>query len=142
MVAEKRHFVCVVCPIGCEIDVVHEGRRIISMEGNKCEKSTEFVTQELIEPMRILTSTVRIQGARWAVVPVRSDKAVPKRLFPRIMKQLRRVRLQAPVSMLDVVVKDVLDTGANIIATRTMPRGQQNRLWAPRRDQTYQQSND
>jgi CxxC motif-containing protein len=93
------------------------------MEGNKCEKSEEFVSQELIEPMRILTTTVRIQGARWAVIPVRSDTAVPKRLFPRIMKQLRRIKLQAPVSMLDVVVKDSAGTGANIIATRTMPRG-------------------
>jgi CxxC motif-containing protein len=43
-------------------------------------------------------------------------------LFPRIMRQLRRIKLQAPVSMLDVVVGDVLHTGANIIATRTMPR--------------------
>ena len=121
MTVEERHFVCVVCPIGCEIDVVHDGGKIISMEGNKCEKSQEFVSQELIEPMRILTTTVRIQGARRAVIPVRSDKAVPKRLFPRIMKKLRRIRLEAPVNMLEVVVKGVLDTGANIIATRTMP---------------------
>jgi CxxC motif-containing protein len=122
MAAEKKHFVCVVCPIGCEIDVVHEGSKIISMEGNKCEKSEEFVKQELIEPMRILTTTVRIQGSRWPVVPVRTDRAIPKRLFPRVMKQLRRIRLQAPVNMLDVVVRDILHTGANIMATRTMPR--------------------
>jgi CxxC motif-containing protein len=123
MAVEKKRFVCVVCPIGCEIDVVHDGGRIVSMVGSKCEKSEEFVKQELIEPMRILTTTVRIQRARWAVIPVRSDRAVPKRLFPRIMKQLRRTRLQAPVNMLDVVERDVLKTGANIIATRTMPRG-------------------
>ncbi len=122
MAAEKKHFVCVVCPIGCEIDVVHEGSKIISMEGNKCEKSVEFVTQELIEPMRILTTTVRIQGARWPVIPVRTDKAVPKRLFPRVMRDLRRIELQAPVSMLDVVVGDILHTGSNIVATRTMSR--------------------
>src|SRR4030042_1650018 len=108
MAAEKKHFVCVVCPVGCEIDVVHDGSKIISMEGNKCEKSEEFVTQELIEPMRILTTTVRIQGARWPVIPVRSDKSVPKRLFPRIMRQLAHVKLEAPVNMLDVVVRDVL----------------------------------
>jgi CxxC motif-containing protein len=122
MVAEKKHFVCVVCPVGCEIDVVHDGNKIISMEGNKCEKSEEFVSQELIEPMRILTTTVRIQGSRWPVIPVRTDEAVPKRLFPHIMRELRRIKLQAPVNMLDVVVSDVLRTGANIIATRTMPR--------------------
>jgi len=122
MAAEKKHFVCVVCPIGCEIDVVHDGSKIISMEGSKCEKSEEFVSQELIEPMRILTTTVRIQGSKWPVIPVRTDKAVPKRLFPRIMRQLRRIRLQAPVDILDVVARDVLHTGADIIATRTMPR--------------------
>jgi CxxC motif-containing protein len=123
MAAEKKHFVCVVCPVGCEIDVVHDGSKIISMAGNKCEKSEEFVSQELIEPMRILSTTVRIRGSRWPVTPVRTDKAVPKRLFPRIMKQLRRIKLQAPVNMLDVVINDVLHTGANVIATRTMPRG-------------------
>jgi CxxC motif-containing protein len=122
MAAEKRHFVCVVCPIGCEIDVVHDGSKIISMEGNKCEKSEEFVSQELIEPMRILTTTVRIEGSRWPVIPVRTDKAVPKRLFPRIMKGLERMKLQAPVNMLEVVVSDVLRTGADIIATRTVRR--------------------
>ena len=122
MAVEKKHLVCVVCPIGCEIDVVHDGSKIISMEGNKCDKSEEFVTQELIEPMRILTTTVRIQGSRWPVIPERTDKAIPKRLFSRIMKQLRRSKLQAPVNMLDVVVRDIAGTGANIIATRTMPR--------------------
>ncbi len=122
MAAEKRHFVCVICPIGCEVDVVHDGGKIISMEGNKCKRSEEFVSQELIEPMRILTTTVRIRGARWPVIPVRTDKSVPKRLFPRIMRQLRRIELQAPVDMLDVVVKDVAGTGANIITTRTIPR--------------------
>jgi CxxC motif-containing protein len=121
MAVQKKHFVCVVCPVGCEIDVVHDGAKIISMEGNKCEKSEEFVQQELIEPMRILTTTVCIEGSRWPVIPVRTDKTVPKRLFPRMMKQLRRIKLQAPVNMQDTVVRDVLHTGANVVATRTVP---------------------
>ena len=122
MAVEKKHFVCVVCPIGCEIDVVHDGDKIVSLEGNKCEKAEEFVRQELIEPMRILTTTVRLGGSRWPVIPVRTDKPVPKRLFANVMRQIRRIELQAPVNMLDVVVKDVLRTGANVIATRTLPR--------------------
>ena len=120
MAQERRHFVCVICPIGCEVDVVHDGGDIISMEGNKCKKSEEFVRQELIEPMRILTTTVRIEGARWPVIPVRTDRPVPKRLFPHIMKKLSRIDLQAPVSVLHVVVSNAAGTGANIIATRTL----------------------
>jgi len=122
MVAQKRHFVCVVCPIGCEIDVVHDGSKIVSMEGNKCQKSVEFVTQELIEPMRVLTTTVKIEGAKWAVIPVRTDKAIPKRLFSIVMRRLRRITVHAPVNICDVIVKDIVGTGANIIATRSMPR--------------------
>jgi len=122
MLVEKKHFVCVVCPIGGEIDVVHDGDKIVSLEGNKCEKAEEFVRQELIEPMRILTTTVRLGGARLPVIPVRSDKPVPKRLFPNIMRQLKRIELKAPVNMLDVVVQNIASTGGNIIATSTMPR--------------------
>jgi len=121
MPVEKKHVVCVICPIGCEIDVVHDGDKIVSMEGNKCEKAQEFVRQELIEPMRILTTTVRLEGARLPVIPVRTDKPVPKRLFPRILRQLKGIELQAPVNMLDVVVENIAGTGGNIIATRTVP---------------------
>ncbi len=122
MTVQKSHFVCVVCPIGCEIDVVHEDSEILSMEGQKCDKSEEYVRQELLEPMRILTTTVRIRGARWPVIPVRTDGPVPKRLFPRLMRQLKRIELQAPVDMLDVVVSDIAGTDANIVATRSMPQ--------------------
>ncbi len=120
MAQEKRHLVCLICPIGCEVDVIHDGGNIISIEGNKCKKSEEFVRQELIEPMRILTTTVRIEGARWPVIPVRSDRPVPKRLFSHIMRKLSLINLQAPVSVLHVVVSNVAGTGANIIATRTV----------------------
>jgi len=57
------------------------------------------------------------------VVPVRTDRGVPKQLFPRIMKRLRVIELQAPVNISDVVANDILHTGANVVATRTMPRG-------------------
>lgn len=122
MAVRRSHFVCLVCPIGCEIDVVHEGSTILSMEGEKCDRSYEFVTQELIEPMRTLTTTVRIRGARWSVIPVRTDSSVPRRLFSRIMRQLKHIELEAPVQILDVVVANVAGTHANIIATRSMRR--------------------
>jgi CxxC motif-containing protein len=120
MTRERKHFTCVTCPIGCEIDVEVENGSIVSMEGNKCEKSEKFVQQELIEPMRVLTSTVRVSGAKWAMVPVRSNKAIPKRLFFQIMRQLADIELRVPVKLSQVVVEDVAGTGANIIATRNM----------------------
>ncbi len=122
MNVEKKHFTCVICPLGCEIDVELQGGNVISMEGNKCQKGEEFVLQELEEPMRILTTTVPIKGAKWAMLPVRTDKAIPKRLLFKVIEQLADIELQAPVKMYDVILKNTAGTGANIVATRNMKR--------------------
>ena len=122
MNVEKKHFTCVICPLGCEIDVELQGGNVVSMEGNKCQKGKEFVSQELEEPMRILTTTVPIKGAKWAMLPVRTDKAIPKRLLFKVIEQLADIELQAPVKMYDVILKNTAGTGANIVATRNMKR--------------------
>ncbi len=122
MDVEKEHFTCVVCPIGCEIDVELKDTDVVSIEGSKCAKGKEFVLQELEEPMRILTTTIRIKGAEWAMLPVRSDRPIPKRLLFRVMEELANIELQAPVKMSELIISDVAGTGADIVATRTMER--------------------
>jgi CxxC motif-containing protein len=122
MATKKRHFTCVTCPIGCEVEVEVQGSDIVSMRGNKCPKAEEFVLQELVEPMRILTTTVPILGARWAMLPVRTDRPIPKRLFTEVLKELASIELQAPVRVSDLIIGDVAGTGANIVATRNMHR--------------------
>lgn len=122
MNVEKKHFTCVICPIGCEIDVELQNGNVVSMEGSKCEKGKEFVLQELEEAMRILTTTVPIKGAKWAMLPVRTDKPIPKRLLSKVIEQLADVELHAPVKMYHVIVKDVAGTDANIVATRNMKK--------------------
>ena len=122
MDVEKRHFTCVVCPVGCEVDVELRDGEVVSMTGNKCAKGKEFVLQELEEPMRVLTTTVPIKGARWAMLPVRTDKAIAKRLHFSAVQELASLELQAPVGVSDVIVTNIAGTGANVIATRTMKR--------------------
>jgi CxxC motif-containing protein len=119
---EKKHFTCVTCPVGCEVDVELRDGSIVSIKGNKCDKVKEFVLQELKEPMRVLTTTVRIEGARWAMLPVRTDKPIPKRLFLQAMGEISSIDLQAPVHISDVIKRDIAGSGANIVATRTVGR--------------------
>ena len=127
MSVEKRHFTCVTCPVGCEVDAELRDGEVVSMEGNLCAKGEEFVLQELKEPMRILTTTVRIKGAKWPVLPVRTDRAIPKRLFLQLMRELNSVELRAPVKMAATVLRDVDGTGANIVATRSMKRARKGK---------------
>jgi CxxC motif-containing protein len=72
--------------------------------------------------MRILTTTIRIKGAKWAMLPVRTDKPIPKRLLFSVINELAKIELQAPVKMSDVIIRDTAGTGANIVATRNMRR--------------------
>ncbi len=122
MDVEKRHFTCVTCPVGCEIDVELRDGEVLSLTGNRCAKGKDFVLQELEEPMRVLTTTVPIEGAKWAMLPVRTDRSIPRRLFFEVMGEVGGVQLQAPVQVSDVILEDVAGTGANIIATRNMKR--------------------
>jgi CxxC motif-containing protein len=126
MAVERRHFTCVTCPVGCEMDVEVKDGEVLSIEGNRCAKGEEFVLQELREPMRILTTTVRINGAKWAMLPVRTDKPIPKRLFFEVVSELANLELQAPVKVSKVIMTDVADTGANVIASRNMRRQVKN----------------
>ena len=118
----KKHFTCVTCPVGCEIDVELKDSEVVAMEGNKCKKGLEFVSQELEEPMRILTTTIPIKGAKWAMLPVRTDKPIPKRLFFRALEEMANIKLRAPVRMSKVIVRDIAGTDADIVATRSMNR--------------------
>ena len=122
MDVEKKHFTCVTCPIGCEIDVELKDGEVISMEGTKCKKGQEFVSQELDEPMRILTTTIPVKGAKWAMIPVRTDKPIPKRLLFRAIEDLTDIELRAPVKMSKVIARDIAGTGADIVATRSKNR--------------------
>ncbi|MEA3313502.1 MAG: DUF1667 domain-containing protein [Caldisericota bacterium] len=115
-----KHFTCVICPMGCEIDAEEEKGKIISLKGNKCARGKEFVVQELEEPLRVLTTTVRIEGAEFNMLPVRTDKPIPKRLIPVIMEDIAKIEINAPVKMYKVIVKNIAGTKVNIIATRSM----------------------
>ncbi len=115
-----KHFTCVICPIGCEIDVEENEGKLILLNGNMCARGKEFVIQELKEPIRVLTTTVRIKGAEFNMLPVRTDKPIPKRLIPIIMEDIAKIEVNAPIKMYKVIVKNIAGTRVNIIATRSM----------------------
>ena len=119
---EEKHFTCIVCPIGCEIDVKLNNGKIISVSGNKCPRGKEFVLQEIKNPLRVLTTTVRIENGEYAMLPVRTDRPVPKSKIFDIMKEISLIKAKAPVKMYDVIARDICGTGANVIATRSMRR--------------------
>ncbi|MCD6448812.1 MAG: DUF1667 domain-containing protein [Thermoplasmata archaeon] len=116
-----KEMICIQCPVGCKLIIRKKGEEIY-VEGNKCKRGKEYAINELRNPTRILTTTVFIEGGKGKheMLPVKSDREIPKDLLEHAMKELAGVRVKAPVKCGDIVFKNIANTGVNIIATRDM----------------------
>lgn len=112
------HLICIVCPKGCHLNVDEESG--FAVTGNGCPHGAEYGRKELTNPTRVLTSTVRIAGAAHRRCPVKTDRDIPKGLLFEAMKALDGVELASPVKRGDIVVSNLLGTGANVIVTKDM----------------------
>lgn len=115
--SERKEFVCIRCPLGCNISVELEGGDIKSITGNTCPRGADYVTGELTDPRRIVTSLVRVKDGELPVVSVKTAADIPKDKIGDCVRALKEIELTAPVRMGDVVVENVCGTGVNIVAT-------------------------
>ncbi len=114
---EHKQLTCIVCPVGCQMTVTMDGDRIMSITGNTCKRGESYARIEMTDPRRTLTTTVRVRGGGRPVVAVKSREAIPKDMMMACMRALDTVCTDAPVHIGAVIVKDILGTGVDIIAT-------------------------
>ncbi|MGM9858213.1 MAG: DUF1667 domain-containing protein [Bacilli bacterium] len=112
----EKDFICIVCPKGCRIHVDNDSK----ITGNTCIRGEQYVRNELTCPKRMLTSTVRINSKIYNRLPVISSEELPKELIESVVKELDNISLKVPVHIHDVIIENVLGTGVNIIATRSI----------------------
>jgi len=84
-----KKFICIICPKSCELET--DGTEV---RGAKCKKGKEFALQEAVQPLRVITTTVRYEadGGR-RMIPVKTAEPLPLKDIPRIMKHLKRIRV-------------------------------------------------
>ncbi|MEA2053505.1 MAG: DUF1667 domain-containing protein [Candidatus Thermoplasmatota archaeon] len=117
----KSKFTCIECPLGCAITAEKKGDEII-VTGNKCNRGKDYAIRELTDPKRILTTTVFVENGIHPLLPVKSDREIPKNLIKKCIGELSKVRAKAPVKYGDVICKNVMGTGANIVSSCSMVR--------------------
>ena len=116
-----RELTCIVCPKGCQLKVTlcdSDPKKVLSVEGHTCKRGEVYANTECTAPMRTLTTTAAVEGG--GVVHVKTDRTIPKELMFECMKAVNAVRVPADAKLGDVVIENVLDTGANIITTRNV----------------------
>ncbi len=108
--------VCIVCPRGCMLKVDGE-----NVSNNMCNRGVKYALEELNNPKRIITSSIEVKNGNMKMVSVKTNKYVPKNQIYDIIKEIRKISLEAPIEFHQVIIKDCLGI-TDIIATRSVER--------------------
>jgi CxxC motif-containing protein len=111
---------CVLCPVGCELEIRKDEAGEPEVLGNQCDKGIPFAVEEVLHPKRNLATSVPVRGTASRMVSVRLSGPVPREMIFPILAAIARLRPKAPVGRGQVLVADVLGTGVDVIATRTV----------------------
>jgi CxxC motif-containing protein len=116
-----RELTCIVCPKGCQLKVTlddNNAKKVLSVEGHTCKRGEKYANDECVAPMRTLTTTAAVVGG--GVVPVKTDRTIPKELMFECMRVINAIRVPADAKLGDVIIENVLGTGANVVTTRNV----------------------
>lgn len=92
----------------------------IEVTGNKCIKGIDYGKKYTNNKKGIFTTIVRIKGADCTVIPVKSSDIIEKDKWIALSRALCRIYVGAPVKAGDVICKNILNTGIDIISSRTV----------------------
>ena len=113
---------CIVCPIGCHLEAEVDGDgKILSITGNTCKRGEAYMRDELTDPRRTLTSTIRLDGAKHdRYLPVKTDGGISKGRLFEAMAVLSQMTVTAPVKRGDVIAENFLGEGVALVAGKTV----------------------
>ena len=119
---EAKKMICILCPLGCKMQVKEKPDQPgeLSVRGQQCKLGVDYAYDEFANPTRTVTSTVVIHKASLPRLPVKTSKPIPKHLVFQALDEITRIEVKGPVKIGDILIKDLLGTGANLIATRSL----------------------
>lgn len=118
---KKNSILCIRCPKGCELKL-SINKKDIKVEGNECRIGIEYAIEETKNPVRIVSSTIIIQNSNYPRLPVRTKDAIPKNKIKNVMEAIRGITIKAPVKQYQIIIKNIANTGSDLIAERGMER--------------------
>lgn len=110
---------CIVCPMGCQLVVTKLDNRY-KVEGNTCKRGEKYGIEELTNPKRVVTTTVKLKGSYLNLLPVKTSNSIPKEKVFEVMEILDKVEVSAHINVEDIIVENILDTGVNIVSVKSV----------------------
>ncbi len=114
----EEHIICIGCPLGCRATLRIDRRGgILKMTGYRCKEGRKFILEEYRHPVRIFTGTVLTEKSSRTLLPVRTDQPIRKSKLREAAFALARMKVMPPVRMGQIILPNLLESGANVIAT-------------------------
>ena len=114
-----KHMTCIICPNSCELHVDEVTGRIT---GNKCARGITFAQEELTNPKRTVTTTVKTTINGFPVISVKTNGEIPKSLISTLMYHLNHLTITEELPIGSVVMKNFLKTGVDVVTTKSMTK--------------------
>ena len=111
-----RQLTCIVCPMGCDLEIEIQNSKPIEVKGNTCYRGYEYAVSECTHPERTVTTTVKCSDGRF--VPVKTSSPIPKEEMFNLMKKLSEITISLPINAGDVIIKNIY--GADVVAGKNM----------------------
>ncbi len=110
---------CINCPMGCRMEVTLEDGAVISVKGNTCKRGETYAHQECTQPLRMITAVAPVKNS-FAPVSLKTRTPIPKAKITECMRAIDALELEAPIHAGDVLISDVVGTGVDVIATKSV----------------------
>ena len=134
-----KEIICITCPKGCHLKVDEE---TFAVTGNACPRGAVYGANELRNPVRVVTSTVVVEGPQRRLpetspdkgrgtgeagggvtprrLPVKTDRPIPKGKMFEVMEEIAKVRVHPPVAVGQILIPNVAGTDGNVVATKNL----------------------
>ncbi|MBF0278105.1 MAG: DUF1667 domain-containing protein [SAR324 cluster bacterium] len=120
---EMEQYTCTNCPMGCPLQLTHEGENILEVFDYQCNRGLKYAKQEFSDPRRSLSTTVAISHARWARLPVKVSAPIPKDRVIEAAREIHQLQIESPVKRGQVLMSNFLgEKDIEVVALRSMER--------------------
>lgn len=111
--------VCIVCPNGCRLSTTVQNGKIF-VAGNKCKRGEVFAVNELTNPTRSVTTSVKTTVRGYPVVSVKTDGEIPKNKIFELMALCDKIVVDRVLPIGTVLAENLFGTGVNLVTTTDM----------------------
>ena len=111
-----KELTCIICPRGCHLTIDDNN----NVSGNFCPRGKEYAISELTNPVRTITSSIRVTNREDTLVSVKTSGPIPKGKIFDVMKEIDKLGVEAPTEIGQIAKKDILGLGVDIIITKNI----------------------